>query len=95
MLHQPASSSPEEDYAGKLKSRLGLKLFFFYAVVYSGFVFIGISQPSLMGKKILMGLNLAIIYGFGLILLAIIMGFLYHLAANRLENKMNQKKENL
>lgn len=93
MLHQPASAPPEQDHASESKSRLGLKLFFFYAMVYFGFVFISISRPALLGKKIFLGLNLAIIYGFGLILLAIIMGFLYHIAASRLENKMNHRNK--
>lgn len=88
MFHGPASSH-EDDYAAERKSRLGLKLFIAYALIYAGFVTIGVIRPELMGIRIIWGLNLAIVYGFGLILLAIIMGFLYHLACSRLEDKLN------
>ncbi len=88
MLHQPASPQQEDKAAGR-KSRLGLKLFFIYAFIYAGFVFIGVTKPSLMGVNVIFGLNLAIVYGFGLIIIAIVMGFLYHLACSRLEDELN------
>lgn len=91
MLHEPAAPQ-QEDKAAERKSRLGLKLFFIYAFVYAGFVFIGVSKPELMGIRVIWGLNLAIGYGFGLILLAIVMGFLYHIECSRLEDKLNEKE---
>ena len=92
MLHGPAAKK-EEDKAALRKSRLGIKLFFIYAMIYAGFVVIGVFNPSLMGVRVAFGLNLAIFYGFGLIILAIIMGFLYHLACSRLEDKLNIEEE--
>ncbi len=92
MLHEPAAKL-SEDRAARKKSLLGIRLFFFYALVYAGFVLIGVGRPELMGLRIIWGLNLAIVYGFGLILLAIIMGFLYHLACSRLEAKLNHKNQ--
>ncbi|MFO7977690.1 MAG: DUF485 domain-containing protein [Bacteroidales bacterium] len=88
MLHEPVSPQ-QEDKAADRKSRLGLKLFFIYAFIYAGFVFIGVTKPSLMGVNVIFGLNLAIVYGFGLIIIAIVMGFLYHLACSRLEDELN------
>jgi uncharacterized membrane protein (DUF485 family) len=92
MFHGPATG-PGDDQAADLKSRLGLKLFIIYALIYAGFVAIGVVRPEWMGLRIVWGLNLAIIYGFGLILLAIIMGFLYHLACTRLEERLNHKED--
>jgi hypothetical protein len=46
-----------------------------------------------MGLRVVWGLNLAIFYGFSLIILAIVMGFLYHLACNRLEDKLNKVED--
>ena len=43
-----------------------------------------------MGVDIIGGQNLAIIYGFGLILLAIIMGFFYNYFCTKFENEMNK-----
>jgi uncharacterized membrane protein (DUF485 family) len=94
MLHGPAAKK-EDDKAALRKSKLGIKLFFVYALIYAGFVIIGVFSPSLMGVRVAWGLNLAIFYGFGLIILAIVMGFLYHLACSRLEDKLNIKEEKL
>jgi uncharacterized membrane protein (DUF485 family) len=92
MFHGPASPV-EDDHAASRKSKLGLKLFFLYAIIYAGFVFIGVGYPEWMGVRVVWGLNLAIVYGFSLILIAIVVGFLYHLACSRLENTHNQKQE--
>lgn len=93
MLHKPVHTQGEEDNAAVFKSRLGLKLFLAYAIIYAGFVFIGVSNPELMGMRVIWDLNLAIIYGFGLIFLAVVMGFLYHLACSRIEDKLNKKED--
>ncbi|MDD3876722.1 MAG: DUF485 domain-containing protein [Bacteroidales bacterium] len=92
MLHGPAANLGD-DNAAERKSKLGIKLFLIYALIYAGFVYIGVSYPDLMGIRLFFGLNLAIVYGFGLIVLAIIMGFLYHLACTRLENKLNKEED--
>jgi uncharacterized membrane protein (DUF485 family) len=91
MLHGPAAKL-EDDHAAKHKAKLGLKLFLFYAIIYVGFVLIGVFNPGIMGMRLLFGLNLAIFYGFGLIVLAIVMGFIYHLLCNKLEMKYNHKQ---
>jgi len=88
MLHEPAANLGA-DHASEKKSRLGIVLFIFYFVIYGGFVAIGLTNPDLMGVKLIGGQNLAIIYGFGLILLAIVMGFIYNLICTRMEDKMN------
>ena len=91
MMHGPAAKL-EEDNAAAHKSRLGLKFFLVYGLVYAGFVLIGVFKPELMGVRVAWGLNLAIFYGFGLIILAILMGFIYHMACCRLERKLNNKE---
>ena len=44
-----------------------------------------------MGLHIIGKQNLAIVYGFGLIVLAIVMGFIYNAMCSKLEDKMNKK----
>jgi uncharacterized membrane protein YciS (DUF1049 family) len=39
------------------------------------------------------GLNLAVFYGFGLILSAIIMGIIYNAICTRYENEMNKEED--
>ncbi|MBN2613130.1 MAG: DUF485 domain-containing protein [Bacteroidales bacterium] len=91
-MHGPAAKL-EKDYAAAKKSRLGVILFVFYILVYSGFVIIGLIDPELMGLHIIGKQNLAIVYGFGLIILAIIMGFIYNYICTGIENKMNKEME--
>lgn len=89
MLHEPASKGGT-DKAAEKKAKLGVKMFFAYTLVYSGFVVIGLTKPELMGFKLISGQNLAIIYGFGLIVLAIVMGFIYNYFCTKMEDKMNK-----
>jgi uncharacterized membrane protein (DUF485 family) len=92
MLHGPAAEIGK-DHAAERKSKLGIKLFWIYALIYAGFVFINITNPGWMGIRIIWGLNLAIVYGFMLIIIAIVMGFFYHLACSRLEDKLNKGED--
>lgn len=91
-MHGPAAKI-EADKAAAKKAKLGVILFLCYTVVYAGFVIIGLSDPELMGKSVIGNQNLAIVYGFGLIILAIIMGFIYNFFCSRMEDRMNQKLE--
>lgn len=89
-MHGPAAKLGV-DHAASKKSRLGVALFFVYLLIYAGFVIIGLYDPELMGAKTLGSQNLAIVYGFGLIILAIVMGFIYNMICTNMENKMNKK----
>ncbi len=90
MLHEPTNVI-ETDNAAPKKAKLGVILFIAYTLIYSGFVLIGLTKPELMGLELIGGQNIAIIYGFGLIILAIVMGFIYNYFCTRMENKMNKK----
>jgi uncharacterized membrane protein (DUF485 family) len=92
MQHGPAVKLGT-DYAAEKKSKIGILLFFIYVLVYAGFVLIGLVNPDAMGAHVLGKQNLAIVYGFGLILLAVIMGFIYNALCTNLENKMNKEEE--
>jgi uncharacterized membrane protein (DUF485 family) len=89
MLHEPVAVIGKDNAAAK-KSKLGVILFIVYTLIYSGFVLIGLTKPELMGLELVGGQNIAIIYGFGLIILAIVMGFVYNFFCTRMENKMNK-----
>lgn len=76
MIHEPASHNGK-DPAGPYKTRLGIRMFIFYALFYSGFVALNLITPALMGKVVLAGLNLATVYGFALIVVALIEALIY------------------
>jgi len=92
MGHGP-STSWGKDNASEYKTKAGIKLFLIYCLIYSGFVIINTIKPKLMSLKVIFGLNLACVYGFGLIILAIVMGLLYNAACSRAEDTMNSSEE--
>ena len=67
-------------------------MFSIYALVYTGFVLINITNPMLMEKRIVFGLNLAVVYGFGLIILSLIMALIYNYLCVKKEKALNGKK---
>lgn len=58
-------------------SRLGLILFALYSALYLGFVLINALNADLMEWVVFSGLNLAIVYGFGLIVAALVLALIY------------------
>ena len=92
MLHEPASVSGK-DPAFAYKRRLGIVFFLFYASVYAGFVLLNLIRPTLMETRVLAGLNLAVVYGFGLILFAFIIALVYNRACSGKEKELADKPE--
>jgi len=88
MLHGPAVKQGK-DNASDWKAKLGIKLFWLYAGIYAGFVAIAAFAPELMKASALAGVNVAIIYGMGLIVLAIVLGVIYNHVCTRKEDEMN------
>jgi len=58
-------------------ARLGLQLFCVYLLLYGGFVLINAFAPAMMESTPIAGINLAILYGFGLIIAAFVMALIY------------------
>jgi uncharacterized membrane protein (DUF485 family) len=71
----PALRTPEEVF----NARLGIGLFFLYLTIYAGFVLLSAFSPDEMGKPLDLfgGLNVAIVYGMGLILAALVLAAVY------------------
>jgi uncharacterized membrane protein (DUF485 family) len=68
--------------------RLGLFLFAIYFALYAGFIVLTVYDYRLLGRQLFGGLNLAIVYGMGLILAAIVLAVLYAFLAKN-EPPMN------
>jgi uncharacterized membrane protein (DUF485 family) len=84
MLHEPAAQSGK-DLAASYKMRLGVWMFLWYSLLYAGFVAINLLWPTLMEKTIFAGLNLAVVYGFGLIIVALVQALVYDWMCNKEE----------
>lgn len=80
------------DLASKKKARLGVWFFFLYFFFYAGFVAIGVTNYELLGKKVIGEQNLAVVYGIGLIIFAIVLGLIYNWLCTRYEDELNKEE---
>lgn len=92
MLHEPAAPVGK-DPAASHKMRLGVWMFLCYAIFYAVFVAINLYDPQLMAKKIVLGLNLATVYGFALIIVALLQALVYDAMCRSREHAMKDQAE--
>lgn len=89
-MHQ--NSTPESDHASEKKAKLGIKFFFLYLFFYAGFVAIGVLNYELLAIEVIGGINLAVFYGIGLIIFAVLLGIVYNFLCSKYEDEMNTKE---
>jgi uncharacterized membrane protein (DUF485 family) len=92
MAHGPVTEWGD-DKSAAYKARLGIYYAIIYSVVYSVFVALNVVTPQIMSIIIIAGLNLAVVYGIGLIVLAIVMGLIYNHMCTKKEDAMNEIQE--
>jgi hypothetical protein len=90
MLHKPATPTGK-DPAAAYKMRIGLWMFLFYAIFYGIFVAINLLNPPAMGTIVFAGLNLATVYGFALIIGALLEALAYNLLCGKKEAELAEK----
>lgn len=76
----------KDDPSSAYKTKLGVIMFIIYALIYGGFILINVVFPSWMRIDI-GSLNVADIYGYGLIILAVILAFIYNHLCTLAERK--------
>jgi len=69
-----------------------MKMFIAYALFYSGFIVVNLVKPVLMETVIVAGLNLAVVYGFSLIIIALILALIYNSACSKRELALTEKE---
>ena len=78
VLHAHAHSDQgEDDVEIARNARLGRWLFSGYLLLYVGYMYMVAFRPDLMRMVPAGGLNTAVWYGFGLIIAAILLSFVY------------------
>lgn len=95
MLHEPAARTGSDPASG-YKMKLGVQMVIPYALIYAIFVIINLVKPVLMETIVIFGLNLAVVYGFGLIILALVMALIYNgmcIRRERLTYSADPRKE--
>jgi uncharacterized membrane protein (DUF485 family) len=78
--HPPARAGPDGEEgpaASRRNVRYGLVLFAVYLVPYAGFMGLNAFFPEASGWAPFGGVNLAILYGMGLILAAVVLASIY------------------
>lgn len=88
MFHEPAQQSGK-DPAFSYKTRIGMWMFLVYALIYAGFVAINLTSPALMEAEVLWGLNLAVVYGFFLIIFALVLALVYNHMCGKKEAELS------
>lgn len=73
-MHQPPP--PDRTHTIARNARYGIWLFLVYVAFYAGFVILSAFRPGAMAADV-GGVNLAIAYGMGLILLAFVLALVY------------------
>lgn len=58
-------------------TRMGIFFFTIYVIFYGGFMALSAFSPERMSKPFLGGVNLAVVYGFALIVVALVLAMLY------------------
>jgi uncharacterized membrane protein (DUF485 family) len=87
MGHGPAVKLGK-DNASAYKTKLGVKMFIAYTIVYAIFVVINATNPKAM-ESIVMGQTAAVLWGFGLIALALVQAVIYNHLCTRAEANLN------
>ena len=82
----------KKDKSAAIKELVGRWMFFLYAIVYGGFILINVASPNFMRIEI-GGLNMAIVFGFGLIILAMLLAFAYNHICTRAEQLFDHDDE--
>lgn len=87
MGHGPAVKLGKDNASG-YKTRIGLWMFALYTAAFAGFVVINAVKPAMM-QDIVLGQTLAVTYGFGLIIFALVLAVIYNQICTNAENRMN------
>jgi uncharacterized membrane protein (DUF485 family) len=82
-LNNTQADSPPDLLHTSRNARHGLILFAVYVVLYGSFVALNTFDPKLMARPFLFGLNLAIVYGFTLIVAAFVLAMIYAFLCGR------------
>jgi uncharacterized membrane protein (DUF485 family) len=77
-MGEPESSSARNG-AAQFNARLGVALFLIYLLLYTGFIYLNAFNRDVMAADAFGGVNVAVIYGLGLIIAAFVLAIVYML----------------
>ena len=71
------AKEPEDAAIVAHNTRMGVILFIVYVLFYGGFMALSAFWPEVMSQPCLLGANLAVVYGFALIVAALALAIVY------------------
>lgn len=85
-------SKSSENQCTIKKERAGKRFFFLYAAVYACFILLNVLRPDFMGSPA-GDFNIALVFGPGLILFAVLLAFIYNNICTRAEERTDESGE--
>ena len=79
----PQGKEREDTAVVAHNTRIGVVLFVVYVLFYGGFMVLSAFWPEVMSKPFLRGANLAVVYGFALIVAALVLALVYMKACRK------------
>jgi len=76
-LKTSAAKDQEKKAVIAHNTRMGVILFIAYVIFYGGFVALSAFSPETMSEPFLGGVNVAVVYGFALIIVPLLLAFVY------------------
>jgi uncharacterized membrane protein (DUF485 family) len=73
----PVHKEQEDGAVVAHNTRMGVGLFIVYVLFYAGFMALSAFKPEVMSQPFLGGANLAVVYGFALIVVALVLALVY------------------
>jgi uncharacterized membrane protein (DUF485 family) len=72
-----AAKEQEDEAVVTHNTRMGVILCIVYVLFYGGFMALSAFWPEVMSKPFVSGVNLAVVYGFSLIVVALVLALVY------------------
>ena len=76
-LKTSAAKDQEKKAVVAQNTRMGVILFIVYVIFYGGFMALSAFSPETMSEPFLGGVNVAVVYGFALIIVPLLLAFVY------------------
>ena len=73
----PVAKEQEDAAVVAHNTRMGVLLFIVYVLFYGGFMALSAFWPEVMSRPILHGANISVVYGFALIVVALVLALIY------------------
>ena len=89
-ISSPTPVDNEMEKISARNARYGMVLFLVYLAVYSVYVVLNAFKPMVMDAVPLLGVNLAVLFGLGLIVLALVLALVYAWLCRSARNRSNE-----